>query len=258
MQSQLDIPFKVKAGHIGEIATSSHLLFVQTIVSHFVIFFFLTGRLQLKIPWKNLYTQSVEATLDGVYLLIVPLASKSTEIRKVRRRKSSYALVFYKYAKHCKCFTSRHKVWCRKRGETTSRGSSEKATADRDQTDCWWPRSGFGFDFKGECVCKPSSLVNFCVSLTAQNEIKLLRAASVLLAKLEDTTCRKKRKKLCFFRIVGQSICLAKDIQNMANWFCGINLLNQVFKACGYGFLVVTSCDVGKPKTFSHLLFSDS
>ncbi|XP_029999909.1 intermembrane lipid transfer protein VPS13A isoform X2 [Sphaeramia orbicularis] len=47
--SQLDIPFKVRAGHIG--------------------------RLELKIPWKNLYTQSVEATLDGVYLLIVPTAS---------------------------------------------------------------------------------------------------------------------------------------------------------------------------------------
>nr|XP_057926418.1 vacuolar protein sorting-associated protein 13A isoform X3 [Doryrhamphus excisus] len=47
--SQLDIPFKVRAGHIG--------------------------RLELKIPWKNLYTQSVEATLDGVFLLIVPTAS---------------------------------------------------------------------------------------------------------------------------------------------------------------------------------------
>uniref|UniRef100_A0A8D3C607 Vacuolar protein sorting 13 homolog A n=1 Tax=Scophthalmus maximus TaxID=52904 RepID=A0A8D3C607_SCOMX len=47
--SELDIPFKVRAGHIG--------------------------RLELKIPWKNLYTQSVEATLDGVYLLIVPTAS---------------------------------------------------------------------------------------------------------------------------------------------------------------------------------------
>ncbi|XP_077456591.1 intermembrane lipid transfer protein VPS13A isoform X1 [Stigmatopora argus] len=47
--SQFDIPFKVRAGHIG--------------------------CLELKIPWKNLYTQSVEATLDGVYLLIVPTAS---------------------------------------------------------------------------------------------------------------------------------------------------------------------------------------
>lgn len=53
------------------------VLFVQKQVSHFA--FILAGRLELKIPWKNLYTQSVEATLDGVYLLIVPLASKSTK-----------------------------------------------------------------------------------------------------------------------------------------------------------------------------------
>lgn len=38
--------------------------------------FLFAGKLELKIPWKNLYTQSVEATLDGVYLLIVPTASK--------------------------------------------------------------------------------------------------------------------------------------------------------------------------------------
>uniref|UniRef100_H3AXY1 Vacuolar protein sorting 13 homolog A n=1 Tax=Latimeria chalumnae TaxID=7897 RepID=H3AXY1_LATCH len=48
--SQLDVPFKVKAGHIS--------------------------KLDLKIPWKNIYSQPVEATLDGVYLLIVPVASK--------------------------------------------------------------------------------------------------------------------------------------------------------------------------------------
>lgn len=78
LQSQLDIPFKVKAGHIGEIIILPLAVFVQIRVFHFVIF--LTGRLELKIPWKNLYTQSVEASLDGVYLLIVPLASKSTEM----------------------------------------------------------------------------------------------------------------------------------------------------------------------------------
>lgn len=42
--------------------------------------FLLKGRLELKIPWKNLYTQSVEATLDGVFLLIVPTASKITTL----------------------------------------------------------------------------------------------------------------------------------------------------------------------------------
>uniref|UniRef100_A0A669EIP5 Vacuolar protein sorting 13 homolog A n=1 Tax=Oreochromis niloticus TaxID=8128 RepID=A0A669EIP5_ORENI len=58
--SQLDIPFKVKAGHIG--------------------------RLQLKIPWKYLYTQSVEATLDGVYLLIVPTASIKYDAEKEEKQ----------------------------------------------------------------------------------------------------------------------------------------------------------------------------
>ncbi|KAM6183629.1 intermembrane lipid transfer protein VPS13A isoform 1-T1 [Erethizon dorsatum] len=44
--SQLDVPFKVKVGHIGT--------------------------LNLVIPWKNLYTQPVEAVLGEIYLLIVP------------------------------------------------------------------------------------------------------------------------------------------------------------------------------------------
>uniref|UniRef100_A0A8C9VTT4 Vacuolar protein sorting 13 homolog A n=1 Tax=Scleropages formosus TaxID=113540 RepID=A0A8C9VTT4_SCLFO len=56
----LDIPFKVRAGHIG--------------------------RLELKIPWKNLYTQSVEATLDGVYLLIVPTASIKYDAEKEEKQ----------------------------------------------------------------------------------------------------------------------------------------------------------------------------
>ncbi|KAG9486789.1 hypothetical protein GDO78_006926 [Eleutherodactylus coqui] len=56
LQSQLDVPFKVKAGHIG--------------------------KLDLKIPWKNLYTQPVEAVLDGVYLLIVPIASIKYDAEK--------------------------------------------------------------------------------------------------------------------------------------------------------------------------------
>ncbi|XP_073399904.1 intermembrane lipid transfer protein VPS13A [Dendrobates tinctorius] len=54
--SQLDVPFKVKAGHIGN--------------------------LDLKIPWKKLYTQPVEAVLDGVYLLIVPIASIKYDAEK--------------------------------------------------------------------------------------------------------------------------------------------------------------------------------
>ncbi|TRY56691.1 hypothetical protein DNTS_012966 [Danionella cerebrum] len=44
--SEFDVPFKVKAGQIG--------------------------KLTLKIPWKNLYNEAVVATLDGLYLLVVP------------------------------------------------------------------------------------------------------------------------------------------------------------------------------------------
>ncbi|XP_049329631.1 intermembrane lipid transfer protein VPS13C isoform X3 [Astyanax mexicanus] len=47
--SEFDVPFKVKAGQIG--------------------------KLTLKIPWKNLYTEAVVATLDGLYLLVVPGAT---------------------------------------------------------------------------------------------------------------------------------------------------------------------------------------
>lgn len=32
-------------------------------------------KLTLKIPWKNLYGEAVVATLEGLYLLIVPGAS---------------------------------------------------------------------------------------------------------------------------------------------------------------------------------------
>ncbi|RXM32961.1 Vacuolar protein sorting-associated protein 13A [Acipenser ruthenus] len=58
--SQLDIPFKVRSGHIE--------------------------KLELKIPWKNLYSQSVEATLAGVYLLIVPTASIKYDAEKEEKQ----------------------------------------------------------------------------------------------------------------------------------------------------------------------------
>ncbi|XP_078070643.1 intermembrane lipid transfer protein VPS13A isoform X2 [Mustelus asterias] len=54
--SELNVPFKVKAGHIA--------------------------KLELKIPWKNLYGQAVEATLDGIYLLVVPCASIKYDAEK--------------------------------------------------------------------------------------------------------------------------------------------------------------------------------
>ncbi|XP_044053106.1 vacuolar protein sorting-associated protein 13C isoform X3 [Siniperca chuatsi] len=49
--SEFDVPFKVKAGQIG--------------------------KLTLKIPWKNLYNDAVVATLEGLYLLVVPGATGS-------------------------------------------------------------------------------------------------------------------------------------------------------------------------------------
>lgn len=42
--------------------------------------YFNVGSLKLKIPWKNLYTQPVEAVLEEIYLLIVPSSSKSFKI----------------------------------------------------------------------------------------------------------------------------------------------------------------------------------
>uniref|UniRef100_A0A8C3GZB1 Vacuolar protein sorting 13 homolog A n=1 Tax=Corvus moneduloides TaxID=1196302 RepID=A0A8C3GZB1_CORMO len=44
------------------------------------------GQLNLQIPWQNLYTQPVEAVLDGVYLLIVPIASIKYDAEKEARQ----------------------------------------------------------------------------------------------------------------------------------------------------------------------------
>ncbi|XP_004421707.1 PREDICTED: vacuolar protein sorting-associated protein 13C isoform X2 [Ceratotherium simum simum] len=54
--SELGVPFKVKAGQID--------------------------KLTLKIPWKNLYGEAVVATLEGLYLLIVPGASIKYDAEK--------------------------------------------------------------------------------------------------------------------------------------------------------------------------------
>ncbi|XP_075713818.1 intermembrane lipid transfer protein VPS13C isoform X2 [Rhinoderma darwinii] len=57
--SELDVPFKVKAGQID--------------------------KLILKIPWKNLYGDAVVATLEGLYLLVVPGASIKYDSEKEER-----------------------------------------------------------------------------------------------------------------------------------------------------------------------------
>ncbi|XP_058421598.1 intermembrane lipid transfer protein VPS13A isoform X1 [Diceros bicornis minor] len=78
--SQLDVPFKIKVGHIGN--------------------------LNLIIPWKNLYTQPVEAVLEDIYLLIVPsskikydplkeekqlLEAKQQELKRIEEAKQKVA-----------------------------------------------------------------------------------------------------------------------------------------------------------------------
>ncbi|KAM8801927.1 intermembrane lipid transfer protein VPS13A isoform 1-T1 [Rhynchonycteris naso] len=78
--SQLDVPFKIKVGHIGN--------------------------LNLKIPWKNLYTQPVVAVLEDIYLLIVPssiikydplkeekqlLEAKQQELKRIEEAKQKVA-----------------------------------------------------------------------------------------------------------------------------------------------------------------------
>ncbi|XP_076814167.1 intermembrane lipid transfer protein VPS13A-like isoform X3 [Clavelina lepadiformis] len=57
----LNLPVQIKAGHIG--------------------------KLTLKIPWKNLYKEAVEATLDGLYLLAVPNVSMQYDAEKEKKRK---------------------------------------------------------------------------------------------------------------------------------------------------------------------------
>ncbi|XP_006275410.2 intermembrane lipid transfer protein VPS13C isoform X1 [Alligator mississippiensis] len=54
--SELDVPFRVKVGQID--------------------------KLTLKIPWKNLYGEAVVASLEGLYLLIVPGASIKYDAEK--------------------------------------------------------------------------------------------------------------------------------------------------------------------------------
>ncbi|XP_065808670.1 intermembrane lipid transfer protein VPS13C isoform X5 [Labrus bergylta] len=57
--SEFNVPFKVKAGQIG--------------------------KLTLKIPWKNLYNDAVVATLEGLYLLVVPGATMKYDAAKEER-----------------------------------------------------------------------------------------------------------------------------------------------------------------------------
>ncbi|XP_070537095.1 intermembrane lipid transfer protein VPS13A-like isoform X2 [Ptychodera flava] len=61
---ELDLPVKVKSGHLG--------------------------KLTLNIPWKNLYSAPVVATIDGLYLLAVPnLDTKYDEKKDAKKKKDA-------------------------------------------------------------------------------------------------------------------------------------------------------------------------
>lgn len=81
---------------------------------------FFTGKLVLKIPWKNLYGASVEATIDRLFLIVNPtaevkydpekeekyqLAAKQAELARVEEAKKQEAqkgkLFIYTLNKTC-------------------------------------------------------------------------------------------------------------------------------------------------------------
>ena len=47
-------------------------LFLSSMTCNVII----AGKLVLKIPWKNLYSEPVEAQIDGLYLLVRPNTGK--------------------------------------------------------------------------------------------------------------------------------------------------------------------------------------
>lgn len=48
-----------------------------------------SGKLVLKIPWKNLYSGSVEATIDSLFLLVVPTQDVSYDSEKEEKMKQT-------------------------------------------------------------------------------------------------------------------------------------------------------------------------
>lgn len=83
-----------------------HILWKILILFNINFYFFITGKLVLKIPWKNLYGASVEATVDRLFLIVNPtaevkydaekeekmaLASKQAELARVEEAKKREA-----------------------------------------------------------------------------------------------------------------------------------------------------------------------
>jgi hypothetical protein len=42
------------------------------------LFVFIVEKLTLQVPWKNLYTHPTKATIDGLFLLVVPKTGLSS------------------------------------------------------------------------------------------------------------------------------------------------------------------------------------
>jgi len=55
---------------------------IRTIYGHL-------GKLVLKIPWKNLYSGSVEASIDSLFLLVVPTQDVSYDSEKEEKNKQT-------------------------------------------------------------------------------------------------------------------------------------------------------------------------
>uniref|UniRef100_A0A670J176 Vacuolar protein sorting 13 homolog A n=1 Tax=Podarcis muralis TaxID=64176 RepID=A0A670J176_PODMU len=66
----------------GAVALKNLEIKENALVSSDICSFVFIGQLNLQIPWKNLYTQPVEAVLDEVFLLIVPTASIKYDAEK--------------------------------------------------------------------------------------------------------------------------------------------------------------------------------
>lgn len=49
----------------------------------------LLGKLVLKIPWKNLYSGSVEASIDSLFLLVVPTQDVTYDVEKEEKNKQT-------------------------------------------------------------------------------------------------------------------------------------------------------------------------
>lgn len=53
------------------------------------MYYFHIGKLVLKIPWKNLYSGSVEASIDSLFLLVVPTQDVTYDAEKEEKNRQS-------------------------------------------------------------------------------------------------------------------------------------------------------------------------